>query len=415
MQLAVSIAEVPGVDAEASVLSLIGDGTAEAERLVGATRRQRELAASRLDAVLPGYDSAGRANRSGLDTLLVMTSDLALDALADAPASVDAYLASGDLDDDRCQVVDDRTNRGRSVDRRLATPKPGPTSALNLDPYAGAAELRANHTIVLNEAEHRLGPVAVDLCDDIAVALRSHIQLNCYVSMGEAPGFGVHWDDHDVLILQIAGRKYWEVEAPSELAPVKHVTPKGGSGDVVWSGVLGPGHVLAIPRGWPHSVQGLEREVSVHLTISIGRPSALGLLGQLPPESLAPGTPFDTATLDGAFARWNAQLVADPRNGPIEVLAAQAAGYVEHELRVVWLGGVVFEPHRCTADTIALVGPRGPFTIPRRSAAALASTLERQWWTLDELCAEGGIDAEDAVALVDTLGDAGLVQLRARG
>ncbi len=415
MQPTVSIAEVPGVDADPTHLSLTGDGTAEAELLIAATRRQRELAAARLEEVLPGYDAIGRADRIGLDTLLVMSSDLALDALSDAPERIDAYLAAGDLDGDRCQVVDDRTNRGRSVERRLATPKPGPTSALNLDPYAGAAELRANHTIVLNEAEDRLGPAAVDLCNDIAIAFRAHLQLNCYVSMGEAPGFGVHWDDHDVLILQIAGRKYWEVEAPLELAPVKHVTPKGGSGEAIWSGVLGPGHVLAIPRGWPHSVQGLEREVSVHLTISIGRPSAVGLLGQLPPESLAAGMSFDAATLDGAFARWNAQLVADPCNGPIEVLAAQAAGYSQHKLRALWLGGAVFEPHRCTADTIALVGPRGPFSIPRRSAAALASALERQWWTLDELCADGGIEAEDAVALVDTLGGAGLVQLRARG
>ena len=106
-------------------------------------------------------------------------------------------------------------------------------------------------------------------CDDVATAFRAYVQVNCYLSYGDASGFGPHWDDHDVVVIQLAGRKHWEVHEPSELGALSAFTPPGATQRSIWSGLLSPGSALYIPRGWPHSVTGLSSEPSVHLTLSI--------------------------------------------------------------------------------------------------------------------------------------------------
>src|SRR6185312_4224436 len=46
------------------------------------------------------------------------------------------------------------------------------------------------------------------------------VTVNAYLAVGETAGFDIHWDDHDVICVQIAGSKSWEVRGPSRLAPM---------------------------------------------------------------------------------------------------------------------------------------------------------------------------------------------------
>ncbi|WSC07830.1 cupin domain-containing protein [Streptomyces scopuliridis] len=49
--------------------------------------------------------------------------------------------------------------------------------------------------------------------------LRTGVQTNLYASLTAREGFGVHWDDHDVIVIQIDGAKRWKLYGPTRTAP----------------------------------------------------------------------------------------------------------------------------------------------------------------------------------------------------
>jgi ribosomal protein L16 Arg81 hydroxylase len=73
--------------------------------------------------------------------------------------------------------------------------------------YAGA-------TIVL-QSLHRFWPPLARLSRDLELALTHPVQVNAYVTPPASRGLGVHHDTHDVFVLQVHGRKHWDVHAPT--------------------------------------------------------------------------------------------------------------------------------------------------------------------------------------------------------
>ncbi len=65
--------------------------------------------------------------------------------------------------------------------------------------------------------------------------------------------FGAHWDDHDVLVLQVHGRKCcWFCYGKRDAYPMKGAlaaTKIGDAEELLWSEVLEPGDIPYIPRG----------------------------------------------------------------------------------------------------------------------------------------------------------------------
>ena len=99
---------------------------------------------------------------------------------------------------------------------------------------------------------------------------RELVQVNAYLTTHDTSGFALHWDDHDVLVVQLAGEKTWEIRGCSRAVPMyrdaeKNQTP---SEDVIWSGTLSTGHVLHIPRGYWHQAtrRGLGEGFRLHVT-----------------------------------------------------------------------------------------------------------------------------------------------------
>ena len=102
---------------------------------------------------------------------------------------------------------------------------------------------------------------------------------NAYLTPGGgAQGLAPHWDDVDVWVVQVEGRKRWRVYAPLEenrgatvpsgdLAPGSRFTAPGL---VALDAVLSPGDVLYIPRGAVHEAHTLGGSAvpSNHLTLS---------------------------------------------------------------------------------------------------------------------------------------------------
>ncbi|MEV8101776.1 cupin domain-containing protein [Streptomyces sp. NPDC088135] len=101
--------------------------------------------------------------------------------------------------------------------------------------------------------------------------LRTGVQTNLYASWTAREGFGVHWDDHDVVVAQVDGSKRWKIFGPTRTAPMYKDTeePEPPPEKPLTEVVMRPGDLLYLPRGWWHSVAASEGEHSLHLTFGI--------------------------------------------------------------------------------------------------------------------------------------------------
>lgn len=135
--------------------------------------------------------------------------------------------------------------------------------------------LRAGATGVL-EATNELASAIEALTQEISSRYDARSTANAYFSFGSTSGFGVHNDDHDVIVVQLDGRKTWNFFTTSNglnKATVNELdTPT--EKDVGETIILAPGDVLFVPKGTWHDVIAIG-EPSLHLTISIVYPTIL--------------------------------------------------------------------------------------------------------------------------------------------
>lgn len=153
-----------------------------------------------------------------------------------------------------------------------------------LRPGALAEQLRSGATLVVDSIDELHAPVG-----DLAVALERRlgepVAASAYASWGAAAGFGVHWDDHDVVVIQLTGRKRWRVHGPSRPWPLHrdvepNTTPPA---ELLADVTLTDGDVLHVPRGWWHAVSALD-EPTLHLTFGITRRTGIDLMAWLTDE-----------------------------------------------------------------------------------------------------------------------------------
>ena len=116
--------------------------------------------------------------------------------------------------------------------------------------------------------------------------LRDRVGVNAYANCGLSESYAVHHDDHDVLVLQVAGTKRWWLYGPAAPLPlpddVDHpiVTRAAPPTESVFELLLKEGQVLYLPRGWWHAAQAMEGP-SLHLTVGITRATGVDLLDWL--------------------------------------------------------------------------------------------------------------------------------------
>lgn len=161
----------------------------------------------------------------------------------------------------------------------LRPPDHGPGGARQVIPAAVARALSEGYSIVLNylPAYH---PGVRSLCESLTEDLAETVNINGYVSWSDTQCFPVHWDSHDVLIIQTAGRKHWTVYKPTREHPVEvdaayHDASEGFVEE--WSGVLEAGQRLYIPRGWWHKASA-QPGGSIHLTCGFTNKTGLSLV-----------------------------------------------------------------------------------------------------------------------------------------
>ncbi|MGW4491210.1 cupin domain-containing protein [Streptomyces sp. NPDC004376] len=134
-------------------------------------------------------------------------------------------------------------------------------------------------TLVL-DAIDELHPGAGQVAQGLERHLRTGVQVNAYASWTPEEGFGVHWDDHDVLILQLDGAKRWRIYGPTRQAPLHRDTdvPEPPPNEPLAELVVSAGDMLYLPRGWWHAVAASEGVHSLHLTCGMQTTSGADLL-----------------------------------------------------------------------------------------------------------------------------------------
>lgn len=182
------------------------------------------------------------------------------------------------------------------------------------DPARGAGEIVAAGSEGELEAAYARGssfrvmgmerfwPGARDVACGLAQRLGCPVAANLYATPPGARGAPRHYDNHDVLVLQLAGRKRWLVYEPVVELPLAHVPPlafeergaelkyarggpKKGRAQIEDEEVgappreltLEPGDLLYLPRGYVHEAR-TEGEASAHLTMGLHVVTWLDLL-----------------------------------------------------------------------------------------------------------------------------------------
>jgi hypothetical protein len=139
-------------------------------------------------------------------------------------------------------------------------------------------ELREGATLVLDNVDELHCPIR-RIAESLERIFRVRIQVNLYAGWRSAHGFDVHWDDHDVFVLQVAGRKRWEIYGatrPYPLARDVESTDKAPA-EILWTETLRDGDLLYIPRGWWHLAIPLN-EPTLHLTVGVSNPTGADFL-----------------------------------------------------------------------------------------------------------------------------------------
>jgi bifunctional lysine-specific demethylase and histidyl-hydroxylase NO66 len=121
----------------------------------------------------------------------------------------------------------------------------------------GVYELFHGGATLVLQSLHRFWPPLVRLARDLELALTHPVQVNAYITPPASRGLGVHHDEHDVFVLQVHGRKQWDVHDPD-----------GRPGDRLMVAELAPGDCLYIPQRFPHAAW-TTATASAHLTVGV--------------------------------------------------------------------------------------------------------------------------------------------------
>lgn len=140
-----------------------------------------------------------------------------------------------------------------------------------IDRGAVLDNFRNGMTIVLPQLQFADGKL-YSFCLGLERDFGARIQTNIYLTPNSSQGFGIHYDDHDVLVLQISGRKKWEIYGQRDGLPYrgeKFRSEHDDPGELKAEFVIEPGQVLYVPRGLAHRATNEGEEPSLHITVGI--------------------------------------------------------------------------------------------------------------------------------------------------
>jgi len=136
-------------------------------------------------------------------------------------------------------------------------------------------------SIVVDGVHHSISQIS-QLAAAIEREMAIKTQVNAYLSFCKGGALKPHWDIHDVLVVQVLGRKQWRFWKPVVAHPVEFADGVAIDANTAPDREieLAPGDVLFIPRGEPHAAAVIAGR-SVHLTIGLRSETGIDFLGYI--------------------------------------------------------------------------------------------------------------------------------------
>ena len=297
------------------------------------------------------------------------------------------------------------------------------------------SHVREGATLILDSIDE-IQPPITELAEQLEQSFRTRVQVNMYAGWRTSRGFDLHWDGHDVLILQIAGRKKWGIYGVTREHPLPgdKDLAKTPPSEPVWEGMLEEGDLLYIPRGWWHVAAPLD-EPTLHLTVGLhhatgadfmewfaGRLRSSAVIRQDLPRLGSPEErrehlermrqaivdAWTPDLLDEYFEYRDRRAAERPHFG---FPASASRPRLPVEDRALSLKWMVSHPISLDETSVRVTGNGREWKFAA-SAGPLLQTLERRGaCTMDDLLSVSGIPPEVARTFVSELLDAGLVSL----
>ena len=125
-------------------------------------------------------------------------------------------------------------------------------------------------------------PTLTDLCAAVSSVTGDKVTAGAIATTGRAGALDLHYDDQDLLILQVEGSKRWMIQAEPFPDPIEGMAPVPGHADtpLLIDAVIEAGDWLFLPAGYRHRCE-TTSERSLHVGIflhPLTAPRALDLL-----------------------------------------------------------------------------------------------------------------------------------------
>jgi ribosomal protein L16 Arg81 hydroxylase len=141
-------------------------------------------------------------------------------------------------------------------------------------------------SLIFNQLDKYVPPLRV-LCKNIARNTSEQVTAGAIMTSGRGGALECHCDPEDLIILQVAGTKRWQVFGRCVVDPLGETSRASpAQGAPVLDHVLEPGDFLFLPAGqWHHCENGPHR--SLHIGIFIEAPNGRHVMTRLAAELLS--------------------------------------------------------------------------------------------------------------------------------
>ena len=167
------------------------------------------------------------------------------------------------------------------------------------------AEKKSLLLLNVNRLERGVGSFCRRIAGDfraLGLVLGKPVRANAYFTPPNAQGLDPHYDDHDVLVLQLHGAKRWRLHGEAVKWPRKPMVDKLPREFVKAKPeevTLATGDVLYLPRGFVHEAASQDSS-SLHLTLSIHAATWANVFERLIEQEQGLGQPLPIGFCNGA-------------------------------------------------------------------------------------------------------------------
>ncbi|MDO3642244.1 cupin domain-containing protein [Mucilaginibacter sp. L3T2-6] len=180
-------------------------------------------------------------------------------------SDIDSFISQQNLIPDGIRLMNKGSNIPSAEWTKSDTLLDG-TIKLVIDPEKLLRLFNRGATIIINSAEKSIFRLS-EACRTLEQELKFRIQANIYITPPNSQGFALHYDPHDIFLMQIKGPKTWLIYDTGEDIPIKYRSFSKAP-RLISQFDINTGDFLYIPRGTSHEAMSSEAS-TIHVNFSL--------------------------------------------------------------------------------------------------------------------------------------------------